>query len=193
MELESKVIFENDLDKTFSDAVKELSKSHKIDKCIQCGTCSSSCPMAEYMDYPPRKIIAMIKAGYKEEVLGSFTPWLCASCYSCQVRCPSDIKITDVMYSLKRMAIDAKSYPKKLTVPVLAREMHRMIAKNGRSSELWLVLNMYLKMKDPIGPFSYTGTGINLMKTGRLSMKVEKIKNRKQFHSILKAVKEADK
>ena len=193
MEIHRKVNFEGELDKNFLGEVKEKSFSEEINRCIQCGTCSSSCPMAEYMDYAPRKIIAMIKHGFKDDVLKSFTPWLCASCYSCQVRCPSKIKITDVMYSLRREAVKAGTYPAKMPVPALAKEMHKLIAKNGRNSELWLVVNMYLGLKNLLGPLKMAGTGINLMKTGRLSLKIEKIKNRKQLHALLKAVAEEGK
>ena len=193
MEIQEKVIFEGDLDSTFLDEIKDKSFSDEINRCIQCGTCSSSCPMVTYMDYTPRKIIAMVKHGFKDEVLKSFTPWLCASCYNCQVKCPSQIKITDIMYTLKREAIKAKTYPSKFPIPALAQEMQKLIAKKGRSSELWLVLQMYLRLKDPISPLKYTSTGINLIKTGRLSLKKEKIKNIKQFHSILKAVSEEAK
>jgi heterodisulfide reductase subunit C len=190
MEIQDNVKFEGELDQDFLGEIKEKSFSEEISRCIQCGTCSSSCPMATYMDYPPRKIIAMVKHGFKDEVLKSFTPWLCASCYSCQVRCPSNIKITDIMYTLKRKAIEAKVYPTKFAVPVLAQEMQKLIAKYGRNSELWLVLHMYLRLKDPIGPLKYTSMGMDLMKTGRMSLKKDKIKNLKQFHALLKAVSE---
>jgi heterodisulfide reductase subunit C len=190
MEIQKKVTFEEELDHQFMDEIRESSFSEEISRCIQCGTCSSSCPLAEYMDYSPRKIIAMVKHGFRDDVLKSFTPWLCASCYNCQVRCPSNIKITDIMYSLKRKALEANVYPAKLPIPALAQEMSKLIAKNGRNSELWVVLNMYLRLKDPIGPLKMTSTGLNLMKTGRLSLKKEKIKNRKQFHALLKAVSE---
>lgn len=193
MEIHRKVTFEGELEKNFLNEVKEKSFSEEISRCIQCGTCSSSCPMAEYMDYTPRKIIAMIKHGFKDDVLKSFTPWLCASCYSCQVRCPSQIKITDVMYSLKRKAVDAGVYPAKLPVPALAQSMHNLIAKNGRNSELWVVIFMYMRLKNFIAPLKMAGMGIDLMKTGRLSLKMEKIKNRKQLHDLVKAATEEAK
>ncbi len=193
MEIHRKVKFENELDKNFLSEIKEKSYCEEIDRCIQCGTCSSSCPMAEYMDYSPRKIIAMVKHGFKDEVIKSFTPWLCASCYSCQVRCPSQIKITDVMYSLKREAVEANVYPSKLPVTALAQEMHKLIARNGRNSELWVMLFMFLRLRDFISPLKMTGMGIDLMKTGRLALKMEKIKNRKQLHALIKAVTEEAK
>jgi len=39
--------------------------------CAQCGLCSASCPNVAQMDYSPRKIIALIRAGKRNEVLSS--------------------------------------------------------------------------------------------------------------------------
>jgi heterodisulfide reductase subunit C len=142
------------------------------------------------MDYPPRKIIAMIKNGFKEEALKSFTIWLCPSCYTCQVRCPAQIKITDVMYALKRKAIEEKVYPSNFAIPVLDKEMSKLIANNGRSSELWLILNLYLKSKKPLGLLKMAPLGLKLMKTGRMSLRKESIKNKRQLRSLIKTIKE---
>jgi heterodisulfide reductase subunit C len=190
MEILKKVKYEEELDSGFVDEIKEMSRCEEIDECIQCGTCSSSCPMAVYMDYTPRKIIAMIKSGFKDEALRSFTIWLCPSCYTCQVRCPSKIKITDVMYALKRKAIEEKVYPSRLAIPVLDRQMSRLIAKYGRNSEMWLILNLYLRSRNPFGLFKMAPLGLKLMKTGRMSLKKESIKDRKQLGALLKAIKE---
>jgi quinone-modifying oxidoreductase subunit QmoC len=190
MEIQKKVKYEEELDSGFVDEIKEMSRCEEIDACIQCGTCSSSCPMAVYMDYTPRKIIAMIKSGFKDEALRSFTIWLCPSCYTCQVRCPSKIKITDVMYALKRKAIEEKVYPSRFAIPVLDRQMSRLIAKYGRNSEMWLILNLYLRSRNPFGLFKMAPLGLKLMKTGRMSLKKESIKDRKQLGALLKAIKE---
>ena len=190
MEIQKKVKYEEELDSGFVDEIKEMSRCEEIDECIQCGTCSSSCPMAVYMDYTPRKIMAMIKSGFKDEALRSFTIWLCPSCYTCQVRCPSKIKITDVMYALKRKAIEEKVYPSRFAIPVLDRQMSRLIAKYGRNSEMWLILNLYFRSRNPFGLFKMAPLGLKLMKTGRMSLKKESIKDRKQLGALLKAIKE---
>lgn len=190
MEIRRKVKYEEELDRRFLERVTEMSGCEDIQSCIQCGTCSSSCPMAVYMDYPPRKIIAMVKNGFKDEALRSFTIWLCPSCYTCQVRCPANIKITDVMYALKRMAIEEHVYPSRFAIPVLDREMSKIIAANGRNSELWVVLNLYLKSRKPLGLLKMAPLGLKLMKTGRMSLKKESIKNKKQLRTLLKAIKE---
>jgi heterodisulfide reductase subunit D len=72
--------------------------------CMQCGTCSSSCPTAYAMDYTPRQLWQMMRLGMEEEVLNSQTFWLCTACKSCQVRCPRGISLTDVMLALKEYA-----------------------------------------------------------------------------------------
>ncbi|MGB8952170.1 MAG: 4Fe-4S dicluster domain-containing protein [Candidatus Aminicenantales bacterium] len=190
MEIQRKVKYEEELDPGFLDEIKEMSGCDEIDQCIQCGTCSSSCPMSVYMDYPPRKIIAMIKSGFKEEALKSFTIWLCPSCYTCQVRCPAKIKITDVMYALKRKAIRERLFPSRFAIPVLDKEMSRMISKYGRSSELWLLVNLYLKSRNPFGMLKMAPLGLKLIRTGRMSIKRESIKNKKQLRFLLKAIKE---
>jgi heterodisulfide reductase subunit C len=190
MRIERRVKYEEELDGNFLDEIKEMSGCREIDECIQCGTCSSSCPMAVYMDHPPRKIVAMIKNGLRDEALRSFTIWLCPSCYTCQVRCPAKIKITDVMYALKRQAIKQKVYPSRFAIPVLDREMSHLIATNGRNSELWLILRLYLKSRHPLAMLKMAPLGLKLMRTGRMSLRKEKIRNRKQLKLIVGAVRE---
>jgi heterodisulfide reductase subunit D len=76
----------------------------KLFSCMQCGTCSSSCPTAHAMDYTPRQLWQMMRLGMEEEVLNSQTFWLCTACKSCQVRCPRGISLTDTMLALKEYA-----------------------------------------------------------------------------------------
>ena len=66
-----------------------IPNGEKLKECLQCGTCSASCPSSAAMDYGPREIIASLRAGMSDRVLNSNTVWLCVSCYSCVVRCPA--------------------------------------------------------------------------------------------------------
>ena len=68
-----------DLSREFLRQVHELPQGEKIDQCIQCGTCSASCPTSAAMEYGPREIIAALRAGMLDRVLKSNTVWLCAS------------------------------------------------------------------------------------------------------------------
>ncbi len=158
--------------------------------CIQCGTCSGACPMSVYMDLTPRRIIALTRAGLERDVLESATPWLCASCYECQVRCPRDIKVTDIMYALKRRAIAQRRHPKRFPAPVLARAFHDCVAANGRNSEMWVVVRMMLQT-NPLGMLKMAPLGLKLLRTGRMAIARERIEKVDQLKKVLDAVEES--
>jgi len=166
-EAQGRVKYEADLDRDLGQDIAAMPGGDALLSCIQCGTCSATCPVSIYMDYTPRKIIAMTRAGFKHDVLRCFTIWLCASCYACTVDCPRQIKITDLMYTLKRKAIDEKVYPPRFTIPVLASEFFRLIASRGRSHEGLLMLNVMMRT-NPFQLLKFAGLGLQLLRRGRL-------------------------
>lgn len=161
----------------------------ELEHCIQCGTCSGVCPLSIYMDHSPRQVMALTRSDFKKEVLSSHTIWLCASCYACTVECPKEIGITDIMYELKQRAIHEGHYPKRFPIPVLAREFSEMVKKNGRISEMVLVIKLFLKTswKAALGNWRMA---LDLQRTGRFSLKSEKIRQREQLARMIDAVDE---
>jgi quinone-modifying oxidoreductase, subunit QmoC len=182
--------YEAELDPGFGPAIAHMAHGEKFYTCIQCGTCSATCPVSHYMDFTPRKIIAMVRAGFKEEVLRSFTIWLCASCYSCTADCPREIKITDVMYALKQLAIKEGIYPKRFPIPVMAQEFYKIVEKQGRNSEGRLMMNIALKT-NPFRLLRYAKVGLKLFRTGRASLHEERIQNKDELKALLRAVDRA--
>jgi heterodisulfide reductase subunit C len=65
--------------------------------CMQCGLCTSSCPLGDAMEYPPRRIIAEAWSGTLERVIRSPSVWMCVGCYTCSLRCPRQIDLTDTV------------------------------------------------------------------------------------------------
>lgn len=76
--------------------------------CIQCGTCSSTCPTALAMDYTPRHLWRMVKAGLTDEVLNSSAFWFCTSCYACTNQCPRGIHPGETMLRLKQAVAEGE-------------------------------------------------------------------------------------
>jgi quinone-modifying oxidoreductase, subunit QmoC len=179
-----KIAYEAELDPRFAEEIAAFPGGDKIFNCIQCGTCSGICPMSTYMDYTPRRIVAMIRAGFKQDVLKSHTTWLCASCYACTVECPKGVKITDVMYACKRMAIKEGVYPKGFPIPVLSRVFYNEVENMGRSNEVPIIIKLYLKTK-PWEMLKMTGLGIKLFLRGRMGLKMESIKKKDELKKIL--------
>jgi heterodisulfide reductase subunit C len=166
--------FQREADPKWADEISKQPGCDRIWSCIQCGTCSGTCPLSIYMDFTPRRIIALVREGFRNDALGSQTIWLCASCYSCAVHCPQDVHITDLMYGLKREAIKFQMYPRRFPIPMLAREFYEIVRRHGRSSEFWLVLRMAFRA-NPFALFSMMGSGWDLLRTGRLSLRYERI------------------
>ncbi len=179
-----RVQYQAELDPSFPAAVAALPGAGKLLACIQCGTCTGACPMSPYMDYSPRRIIGMTRAGFRREVLGSFTIWLCSSCYACTVTCPKTIPITDVMYALKRQAIRERVYPRRFAIPALARELFRTVWKRGRNSEGRLLLRLYLGTS-PLMLLRRAGLGLRLWRRGRLGLGAESVRRRDEVQRIL--------
>ncbi len=93
-------------EKRFIDRVCDLS-GQNVYACYQCGRCSAGCPFAFEMDLLPNQIIRMVQLGLEEEVKRSKTLTLCASCFTCQSRCPKGIDMARVMEAVRHL-IDPK-------------------------------------------------------------------------------------
>ena len=86
-----------------------------IRKCLQCGTCSGICPYGFAMDYPPRSLIAALRADDWHGVLESDTIWLCVSCFACASVCPVKIPLTrGLLATLKTEMLVGGSIPQEL-------------------------------------------------------------------------------
>jgi heterodisulfide reductase subunit C len=83
----------------------EKISGQKLLACYQCGKCSAGCPMAAYMDILPNQIIRMAQLGMQKQLLASRTIWTCVSCLTCNSRCPKNIKIAEVIESLRETAL----------------------------------------------------------------------------------------
>lgn len=155
----------------------------RLEMCIQCGTCGGSCPSAMDMDHTPRMLFAMLRAGMRDEVLRSNTPWICVSCYHCVVRCPQEVHIADVMYTLKGMAIKVKLYQDS-TAPDFSQTFVDMVETYGRSFEFGLASRHYLK-HFPLRLPGMAPMGLGMITRGRMGLKPKKIRRMDQLKAIL--------
>lgn len=175
---------EKELRSAFLTEVARIPGGELLDRCIQCGSCSGSCPVSYAMDYSPRKTIALFRAGDIESLLRSRTLWVCASCYQCTTRCPADIKITDLLYALKRIAIEKKILPSKFPVYVLSETFVDNVRRYGRNFEAGLLLRFYLRA-DPRQLLAGMGDGMALLRHGRMPLRPHKIKGIEGLRKII--------
>lgn len=155
--------------------------------CIQCGTCGGSCPSGPDMDHTPRQIFAMLRAGLKSDVLKSNTPWYCVSCYLCTVRCPQEIRITDLMYTLKRMSVEAGLF-EDTTAPDLSETFVDYVERYGRSFEFGLATRHNLRHR-PLSMPGMAPMGLGMLTKGRMDLTPHRIDGMDQLRAILQRAK----
>ncbi|MGE5249340.1 MAG: 4Fe-4S dicluster domain-containing protein [Bacteroidota bacterium] len=162
----------------------------RLEMCIQCGSCGGSCPSAADMDHTPRMLFAMLRAGMRRAALMSNTPWICVSCYHCVVRCPQNVHIADVMYTLKGMAIEASLYQDS-TAPDFSQTFVGMVEQYGRSYEFGLATRHYLK-HFPLRLPSMAPMGYGMLTKQRMSMTPTRIQDMDQLDAILERAKQLE-
>jgi len=152
--------------------------------CIQCGMCTGSCPAANKMEFPPRKIIAMIRAGMRDEVLSSNSMWYCLSCYMCTVRCPQDVKPTELAHALESLANQQGFRVKGTRTPAMYRSFVSSIKGNGRVHEVGIMLRYYL-MTNPLAALKMWSQGLKLFVHKRMPLMPNKVKGKQDLAKII--------
>jgi heterodisulfide reductase subunit C len=61
------------------------------------------------MDILPNQIIRLAQLGLKEDLLESEAIWACASCMTCNVRCPKGINIAEVIEVLRQILLRGRA------------------------------------------------------------------------------------
>jgi heterodisulfide reductase subunit C len=167
---------ERELREAFLSETKRIPGGARLDHCIQCGSCTASCPVSYAMDLTPRQLIGMFRAGAIEELLESRTIWVCASCYQCTTRCPADIQITDLIYAFRRIAIERGIFPKRFPTYVFSETFIAQIRRYGRNFESGLILEYFLRTS-PQALLGRRRAGIALLRHHRIPFRPQKIKD----------------
>ncbi len=174
----------------FDRVIKATPGDPRLEMCIQCGTCGGSCPSGADMDHTPRALFAMVKAGMDTQVLSSNTPWYCVSCYYCTVRCPQEVHVTDLMYTLKRLSLQEKQYKESSSAdaPPFSQTFISFVENYGRSFELGLATLYHLKYH-PLDMPKIMPMATGLLRKGRIDLTPKRIKDMDGLKAILAKAK----
>lgn len=83
---------------------REVAKfgARDMEACMQCGTCSASCPLSSGNDTFPRIIYRYLQLGLRQKLLSSPVPWLCYYCGECNRDCPRQAEPAETMMAVRR-------------------------------------------------------------------------------------------
>jgi heterodisulfide reductase subunit C len=99
------------------------------------------------------------------------------------VRCPREVKITELMHSLEILATYHHLTSRRTHTPAMYRYFVNSIKANGRVHEFGFMMRYYLST-NPFSAIKIAPVGINMLRRGRLSLRAEKIKGRDQLKAI---------
>ena len=174
---------------TFVEEVAATPGGEHILSCIQCGVCTGSCPVASQMEYPPRKIIALIRAGMRDEVLSSNSMWFCLSCHLCGCRCPRGVKPTDLAHALESLATQQGYRVKGTRTPAMYRSFVSSIKGNGRVHEFGMMFRYYLTT-NPLAALKMLPVGLKLFLHRRMPLMPKKVEGKDDLSQIIQKFRE---
>ncbi|MHB8156566.1 MAG: 4Fe-4S dicluster domain-containing protein [Desulfocucumaceae bacterium] len=177
-------------DTEFAKEIYSLENGHYIKLCMQCGMCEVSCATRKEMDYSPRKMFLLIRAGKREEFFRSNTMWMCSTCLMCRVRCPRGIPLMDVMHDLKCHSIKLgyTDRPQASFYQAFWQE----IWSRGKMFEGGLMARYYLKRgwREIKGAFAMKDLGMDMLKHSRMPLMPPKsIKGLKDVRVLVERAK----
>jgi heterodisulfide reductase subunit C len=90
-------------------ALKLLKQTPSLYPCLQCGICTSECPVSKVTmgNYNPRRNVLAILLLYKDLLQkgDDLVIWGCTVCNTCDEVCPQNIELTDLFSYLKNQSI----------------------------------------------------------------------------------------
>ena len=120
--------------------VDALIKNTNVKSCIECGKCTSNCPVSRFNhQFSPRLLLSTFFQNSSDHFLEDDRIWSCLTCGMCQVRCPSDVQFSEF---IKRVRKEAFTNGREATCShggALQSLMKIMISENLKQNRLeWL-------------------------------------------------------
>ncbi len=135
---------------------------NQVQACIQCGTCTGSCPNAFAMDITPRHMWRLVITGRHGDLFKTRTFDLCSSCYVCTLRCPRGLPLTEAMGFLKQYAAKQDLIPYRKSISFY-RSFMESVRRHGRVREMEMMTLYFMAMKSPFIPLKFAPLGLKLM------------------------------
>lgn len=158
--------------------------------CIQCGTCTGSCPNEFAMDDTPRHLWRMVLMDQTAEIFQSKTFALCSACYCCTLRCPRGLPLTEAMEALKQIAA-RHNFPRYKHSVQFYKSFIQSVRQHGRVHETEFMTMYFAALKNPLIPLRFASLGIKLLLKGKVSM-LPPIRRERPLESIFRKVAELE-
>lgn len=163
---------------------QELEEALK--KCYSCNKCTSGCPVATEMEYPPSILAKAFLLGEEEELLKSKTLWLCTTCQNCYSRCPFEVNIPEVIDLLKEYVHEHKLTKQENATRLFHEKFLANVKRWGRINELPFIGEWKLFSGNLMNDLAL---GWQMFSKGKLPLALDTIKHKKEVRKMFKRKK----
>ncbi|MGD2125228.1 MAG: (Fe-S)-binding protein [Desulfobacteraceae bacterium] len=86
----------------------ESENQSRVFMCMQCGMCTGGCPEAGITPFNIRMLVRKtnLKRGIEKSI-----PWYCTSCGECTLRCPRDVKPSEMIIEIRSALVEDGQIP----------------------------------------------------------------------------------
>jgi Fe-S oxidoreductase len=129
--------------------------------CVECGKCTSVCPVARVdPNFAPRLIVVRAIEGVETNLANEKDMWSCITCEMCNDMCPYKVDYTGFIQGMRSEAAKAGNLP-VLSQGGAVHTMQRIMTKGLKQNRLsWLTPDLRVKEKGDV--FYFTGCAVQL-------------------------------
>jgi len=163
--------------------IEEAIKKSKAYLCLECGKCTSVCPVSKFnRGYSPRILINRAVRGNHAELARDKNIWTCLTCKLCDEHCPADINCIELTRAVRFTATElgeeavcshggaARSLMRIMTTPALMPRRMDWVSKDLKIADQGEFL--YFVGCLPYFDVLFADIGVETLKAARSTVKI---------------------